>query len=483
MMNFFQKQGLKVICWTTPFINDQSNHDEVTGQLAKASNYDDGAVKGVFVRARKNGPALLVKWWKGRGSPVDFTSPMATTWLTDQLKALVAASEVVTKSGSKEPAISGFKTDDGEALTDEISSTTPGGVYISTNAAYADGRTGQEMRNAYCFEYLKAISGVLGTSGVIFARSGFTGAQAFPGCWAGDNEPNFGDENGLPSVIVAGLSAAVSGFSIWGHDIGGYQNTNFSTVSPSNLFIRWTQFGCFSPIMQMHRQVKTDPKDLRQYPWGYGDAALENFKFFARLHTQLFPYIYTYAKESSTNGLPIIRPLVLLHQDDPKTYDIQHTYYFGNEFVVAPVVKPTKAGAVTERAVYLPRGNWRDFWNQEPHAGGQEVIWKNDNQQQFPVFVREGAVVPMLLDVPETLCDANYVNTPAILTPDDGLQFLSYPSGTSSFTVYDGTLLLCQTAGATTNLTLTSTPRPIMFKVFGRRPAGVTRNGSALAEH
>jgi alpha-D-xyloside xylohydrolase len=93
--------------------------------------------------------------------------------------------------------------------------------------------------------------GGIGQPGILFARSGYVGSAAFPGCWAGDNEPNFGD-NGLPGVIVAGLSAAMSGYAIWGHDTGGYQDTNFS-VTPPNLFMRWAQFGCFSPIMQMHR--------------------------------------------------------------------------------------------------------------------------------------------------------------------------------------------------------------------------------------
>ena len=66
----------------------------------------------------------------------------------------------------------------------------------------------------------------------------------------------------------------MSGFALWGHDVGGYENGNFSAVSPENLFMRWTQFGCFSPIMQMYRQGaqvnRDDPADLRQYPWGYG---------------------------------------------------------------------------------------------------------------------------------------------------------------------------------------------------------------------
>ena len=67
--------------------------------------------------------------------------------------------------------------------------------------------------------------------------------------------------------------------------------------------MRWAQFGCFSPIMQMHRQVT---KEL-QYPWRFGDEALANFRAFARLHTRLFPYIYTYAKQAATMGVPIIR--------------------------------------------------------------------------------------------------------------------------------------------------------------------------------
>src|SRR5262249_21726884 len=204
--------------------------------------------------------------------------------------------------------------------------------------------------------------------------SGSTGTQAFPGCWAGDNQPNFGTEDGLPTVLIAGLSTAMSGFSVWGHDIGGYLNGPFSSASPSNLFMRWTQFGCFTPIMQMHRTL--DPTHpLRQYPWGYPEpgenlddnAALANYRFYTRLHTQLFPYIYTYAKESSTTGLPIIRPLVLLHPDDSQTFDINDQYCFCNEFLVAPMIAPN----ANYRNVYLPDGTWFDFWTNLQHTANQ----------------------------------------------------------------------------------------------------------------
>ena len=95
----------------------------------------------------------------------------------------------------------------------------------------------------------------------------------------------------LPSVIVAGLSAAMSGYAIWGHDVGGYQNTNFS-ISRSDLFMRWTQFGCFSPIMQMHRQVNPDPTDLHQYPWGYkkpGESVDDNLALAGRYNIRGVP--------------------------------------------------------------------------------------------------------------------------------------------------------------------------------------------------
>ena len=296
MMMFFQQNGLKVICWMTPFINTSSTTADiedhgVEGQnLGESSNYKAGKDNGFFVRESKAGPPLKRKWWKGEGSPVDFTNPAARDWLAGQLKSLLERSGVTTQAGTREPAIGGFKTDDGETRSSD------GNIYIPESASYADGRTGKEMRNGYCVEYHRAVYNtlreVVGANGLIFARSGFTGTQAFPGYWAGDNAPNFGEENGLPGVIVAGLSAAMSGYSIWGHDVGGYQNSHFSPVSRSNLFMRWTQFGCFSPILQMHRQVKKNKNDpestpFGQYPWGYAQAdestsnnrALDNYRF------------------------------------------------------------------------------------------------------------------------------------------------------------------------------------------------------------
>jgi alpha-D-xyloside xylohydrolase len=328
------------------------------------------------------------------------------------------------------------------------------------------------MQNGYCLEYHKTVWNVLGTSGVLLARSGFAGSQAFPGHWAGDNEPNFGD-NGLPSVIVAGLSAAMSAYSIWGHDICGYQDINFSQSLP-NLFMRWTQFGCFSPIMQMHRQVTRE----LQFPWRFGDQALANYQFFARLHVRLFPYIYTYAQQASTTGLPIIRPLVLLNQADANTYAVQHVYCFGNEFLVAPMLAPN----ATQRQLYLPAGTWLDFWTNAPHMGGQLITWTNANQAQFPLFVRAGAIIPMLRSDVRTLCDANYVNNPQVSTMDGSWLIQAYPAGTSGFSAFDGTSLQCQGTAASGTITISSTARTITLRILGNQPSSVRRDNVVLPE-
>jgi alpha-D-xyloside xylohydrolase len=482
MMTFFRENGLKVICWMSPFVNTSSNDEGVRGQ-----NLGEAKPKGkkpeFFVRASEDGPPLVVPWWKGHGSPIDFTNAAARSWLADRLNDVITASLVDTASG-KETAIGGFKTDDGE-----VGNGT--NTYIPDTAVYSNGKTGKEFVNGYCVDYHKTVHGVLGEKGVLFARSGFTGTQAYPGCWAGDNEPNFGDQNGLPSVIVAGLSAAMSGFSIWGHDVGGYQNSNFSPISPADLFIRWTQFGCFSPIMQMHRQV--DGSNLRQYPWGYPEGgettasnrALDNYRFYAKLHTRLFPYLYTYAKRSSETGLPILRPLVLIHPDDPKTFGVKNTYYFGADLLVAPIIKPK----ATERQVYLPEGDWFDFWTNERHGGTQDVTWKNPSQpdppgSKIPVFVRRGAIIPLILgDDVQTLCDANYVNNPAVKTWGGGLEVRVYPAGTSQFTVYDGTDIRSAAGAGSTSVTISSpTARAVLLRILAAKPPAVLRDGNALDE-
>jgi alpha-D-xyloside xylohydrolase len=473
MMSFLQNDGYKAICWFTPFINTSSDNPEcyencyydvcLNENFGTASNYPAALASNLFVHTVSGGVTnvLSVGWWKGTGNPLDFTNPNAVQYLQSTL------SNLITQSGG---VIGGFKTDDGE-----------GQPFIPLNAQYADGRTGVEMQNGFCVEYQKTVSGVLGTNGIDWGRSGFAGSQAYPAIWGGDNQPNFGDSDGLPAVMLAGESIAMSGYSIWGSDICGYEDSPWSS-STNNLFMRWTQFGAFCPIMQMHRSTSL----CLMYPWSFGADALTNYIYYAQLHAALFPYIYSYATESSTNGVPIIRPLVLMYQTDTNTYgsvyNTEHSYLFGNEFLVAPVVTNPPASGPTIRSVYLPHGNWYDFFANVRYGGGQTIVWTNANQHQMPLFVREGAVIPMISTNVQTLLDTSYTSNPNLILPGAGLQFFIYPTTNSSFTVYDGTSLTCQSNGTVIAATLNSNPRSISMRFFVAQPFGVEYNGVRMPQ-
>jgi alpha-D-xyloside xylohydrolase len=450
-MTFLRTSGFKVVVWLTPFVNVRSNDEAIPGQnLGRASTYAAAAAAGYFVRQSPNGPPLVTTWWKGDGSPVDFTNPAARTWFQDQLRQLVEQSGGV---------IAGFKTDDGEA------------DYIPLTASYADGRTGVEMKNGYSVEYLRAVWNVLGSDGIVFARSGFTGTQAFPAIWAGDNEPNYGT-NGLPSVVPAALSSAMSGYALWASDIGGYQDANPSSA-PEDLFMRWTQLGALSPIMQVHRQVGAG----RQYPWSYGDVAFEHYRAYAQLHTTLFPYLYTLAKQASVDGIPLIRPLPLV-ATDPDAFAHTDEYLLGDDLLVAPVLEKQ----VATRPVYLPPGGWFDFWTQAYLDGGQTVTWSGD-PTQMPLYVRAGAIVPRVPADVQSLADTAYVDNPEVRTWDGALDLLVYPSDESHVTVYDGTEITCRSTTSTTSIALTSTPRVVELAIYSSsHPRTVTRDGALLAE-
>jgi alpha-D-xyloside xylohydrolase len=472
MMTFLRTNGFKVVLWFTPFMDTTSwsegyanclynvtlsgGADENYSAL-QASNYFVHAVSGTTTSV------LSVAWWKGTGSPIDFTNPNAAHWFQSTLSNLVT----VSSSGGQQ-VIGGFKTDDGEGLA----SPSP---FIPLNALYADGRTGVEMQNGYCVEYQKTISAVLGTNGILWGRSGFAGSQTAPAIWGGDNEPNFGNGNGLPAVMLAGEGAAMSGFSIWGSDICGYEDGPWDT-STNNLCIRWSQFGAFTPIMQWHRQVG----NCLMYPWRFSADALTNYEYYTQLRASLLPYIYSYATQASTSGLPILRPLVLMYPADANTYgsvyNTSHSYMFGNEFLVAPVVTAN----ATSRAVYLPQGHWFDFFSNQRYTGGQTITWNNANQHQMPLFVREGAVIPMISTNVQTALDSTYTSNSNLISPGNALQFLVYPTTNSNFTVYDGTSLQCQSNGTVIAATLNSVARPILLRFFVGQPAGVERNGVPL---
>jgi len=318
--------------------------------------FETGVEEGYFLRDSTGKPYVLDDLCQGdyAGAIVDFTDPDATEWWQEKHRRLL------------EMGVDVFKTDYGEG--------------IPTDAVFANGLTGQTMHNVYPYLYnrtvYEAIREVRGEAeALVWGRSAWTGSQRFPMYWGGDAQPSF---HGMASALRGGLGMSMSGFPFWSHDIGGFRGTPDKEV-----YIRWAQFGLLSSHARCHG---TTPRE----PWAFGEDAVEIFKKYARLRYRLLPYLYTLAEQATRTGLPVVRPLVLEYQDDPRTYDVDLQYLLGDALLIAPVFE--KSGEVS---VYLPAGDdWVDFWTGEHYAGGQTLDRETD-LDEMPVFVRANSIVPM----------------------------------------------------------------------------------------
>ena len=111
------------------------------------------------------------------------------------------------------------------------------------------------------------------------------------------------------------------------------------------------------------------------------------YRKYAVLHMSLFPYRYAAAQEAAKTGMPMMRALVLKYQDDARARAAKDEYLFGPDFLVAPVIDEG-----TQRAVYLPAGEWVDYWTGKADAGGKVVV-ADAPVDTIPVWVRAGAVI------------------------------------------------------------------------------------------
>jgi alpha-glucosidase (family GH31 glycosyl hydrolase) len=245
----------------------------------------------------------------------------------------------------------------------------------------------------------------------LLCRSGAAGMQRFgASTWSGDVNNDFPT---LEAQVPLGLNTGLSGVPYWGTDVGGFFHPVRETPE---LYARWFQLGAFSPIFRSHGWVWRE-----HVPWAHGPEVEAICRQYAELRYRLLPYTYTLAWQAHTQGLPLMRPLVLNYPDDPRTWTLDHEYLWGDDLLVAPV---TREGA-TAWPVYLPAGRWFDFWTGEPHAGpgGLTVAAPLD---RMPLLVRTGAILPLGPVVQHTG-----------ERPLDELTLQIYPEATSRFELYE----------------------------------------------
>src|SRR5690606_32848627 len=218
--------------------------------------------------------------------------------------------------------------------------------------------------------------------GMNHTREGYAGIQRYPFIWAGDWPSEW---QYFGPVIKAGINMGLSGIGYWTHNMGGFEHK-----ADPELYIRWVQFGMFSPVAHVFGMDHPGYKE----PWNYGEDALRNFKKYDSLRYRLIPYIYSNAFEQYQTGMPLMRALVMDNQHDRNTYAIDDQYMFGSDLMVCPV---TTKDAKT-RIVYLPEGTWFDYWTGKAYEGKKyyNIVTPLD---QLPIFVKAGGIIPMQEDI------------------------------------------------------------------------------------
>ena len=393
MIDEIHAKGNRLLVWITPWMavnnyTDPNDYYEVCAEKGYFLKRPDGEI---HVSQMGMNPMLV-------GSCIDFTNPEAIAWFQDQLRYLL------------ELGVDGFQTDFGEQVPED--------------AVFFDGRTGKGMHNLYPWLYneitYQTVQAV--KPSVLLTRSGWHGSQKHSVIWAGDQSSDFSLNSGMHTALIAGQTSGLSGFPYWSSDIGGYFGDPTDEV-----YMRWTQFSAFSPIMMIHGAGKREP-------WYFSDQTLQNYRKFSRFHTDLFPYIYTFAHIASITGLPIMRAMILEFEQDPGIWGkiCEDQYCFGSDLLVAPI----HYGFSRERPVYLPAGFWRDFWTGELYEGGREIMC-NAELDQIPVFAKVGAIIPRLDPTPQTLVKTSQNENSNV---GQDLRVDIYPGIDGQFELYDGTI-------------------------------------------
>ena len=217
-------------------------------------------------------------------------------------------------------------------------------------------------------------------------------------------------------------TAANVGYAYWSHDIGGHMP---GVIQPE-LYLRWIQFGVFSPILRTHTTKNPDAeRRIWAYPEPYSDLMRKMFVF----RYAMQPYIYTESRRTYDTGVAFLHPLYYDWPESPEAYDQRDEYMFGNEMLVAPVTEPVdNHSGLAKMSIWLPKGDWIE-WQTGAHFTGPVTVQRDFSIQQVPVYVKAGSIVPM--EPPMRYTGEKPVD-PLILTvfpPQDGRA--------SQYTVYE----------------------------------------------
>ena len=234
---------------------------------------------------------------------------------------------------------------------------------------------------------------------LILSRYAGLGSHRYPLGFSGDTAMNWRVLDFQPYFTSTASNAA---YSWWSHDIGGHH----MGYRDDDLYMRWLQFGVFSPIMRLH---STAIELLGKEPWKYKTEVYRYAKAWLKLRHAMIPYIFTMNYRTHEQGISLCEPMYYSYPEIEQAYNVPNQYMFGSELMVCPITTPQhKSLNMGSVKAWLPKGRWVDIFTGRSYTGEQEIVLFRD-LNTIPVLARQGAIIPLSLD------EGNSVDNPKSL--------------------------------------------------------------------
>jgi len=352
IINDFSKDNIRVMGYINPYV-------------VKDGSLCDIAVKRDFLAKDQNGDNYFVDFGEFNCGIIDFTISEAYDWYKEVIK------ENLINFG-----LSGWMADFGEYL--------PTDCYLKNGEAIKEHNRWPGLWAKLNYE---ACHELKRDDIVFFMRAGNAMSQKY--CkliWAGDQNVDFSEDDGLPSVITSALSLSMCAMGLHHSDIGGY-TTLYTLKRSKELLIRWAEMAAFTIFMRTHEGNR--PQVNHQLM--NDESTIEAFAYLVKVHNALYDYFQYLNQVNHKEGIAIQRPL-FFHYEDACYYDIKDEYLLGDQLLVAPQIRENSYN----RKVVFPDDNWVHLFNAKEYNKGEMLI--ETPYLSPPVFYKKGSQFSKLFE-------------------------------------------------------------------------------------